>query len=182
MHCEDRAEQNRRRQERCKASPDSEDHPDRIRSVDRVCRIELLPVVLLLRRRRGDLMDELVSGFVAPVHRALRNRHFKAPPLLFGKTKGSAPFRLSLHVRDVGHTLVDGLTGAGKSVLLALMALQFRRCPEAQIFAFDFGRSIRAAAIAMGGDWHDLGGALAGASSEFVVLRRLGRVRGLTCA
>ena len=27
-----------------------------------------------------------------------------------------------------------------------------------QIFAFDFGGSIRAAALAMGGDWHDLGG------------------------
>ena len=53
-----------------------------------------------------------------------------------------------------------GPTGAGKSVLLALMALQFRRYAGAQIFAFDFGGSIRAAALAMGGDWHDLGGAL----------------------
>ncbi|AWX93979.1 hypothetical protein DPM13_16245 [Paracoccus mutanolyticus] len=33
----------------------------------------------------------------------------------------STPFRLSLHVGDVGHTLVVGPTGAGKSVLLALM-------------------------------------------------------------
>ena len=39
-------------------------------------------------------------------------------------------------------------TGAGKSVLLALMALQFRRYPDAQVFAFDFGRSMRAAALA----------------------------------
>ena len=29
------------------------------------------------------------------------------------------PFRLDLHVGDVGHTLVVGPTGAGKSVLLA---------------------------------------------------------------
>jgi type IV secretory pathway VirB4 component len=41
------------------------------------------------------------------------------------------------------------------------MALQFRRYPQSQVFAFDFGGSIRAAALAMGGDWHDLGGALA---------------------
>ena len=66
-----------------------------------------------------------------------------------------------------------GPTGAGKSVLLALMALQFRRYPESQIFAFDFGGSIRAAAIAMGGDWHDLGGAIAGETSEFVSLQPL---------
>jgi type IV secretion system protein TrbE len=89
-----------------------------------------------------------------------KDDHLEAPPLLFGKTEGSTPFRLSLHVGDVGHTLVVGPTGAGKSVLLALMALQFRRYAQSQVFAFDFGGSIRAAALAMGGDWHDLGGAL----------------------
>src|SRR3546814_5764574 len=40
------------------------------------------------------------------------------------------------------------------------MALQFRRYKGSQIFAFDFGGSIRAAALGMGGDWQDLGGAL----------------------
>jgi len=79
-----------------------------------------------------------------------RNEHLGAPPLLYGKTEGSTPFRLSLHVGDVGHTLVVGPTGAGKSVLLALMALQFRRYERSQIFAFDFGGSIRASALAMG--------------------------------
>lgn len=102
-----------------------------------------------------------------------RDHHFKAPPLLFGKTEGSTPFRFALHVGDVGHTLVVGPTGAGKSVLLALMALQFRRYPQSQVFAFDFGGSIRAAALAMGGDWHDLGGALSQAASEPVALQPL---------
>ncbi|OUJ10783.1 conjugal transfer protein TrbE, partial [Acetobacter sp. DsW_063] len=86
--------------------------------------------------------------------------HFKAAPLFYGKTAGATPFRFSLHVGDVGHTLIAGPTGAGKSVLLALMALQFRRYMGAQIFAFDFGGSMRAAALGMGGDWHDLGGGL----------------------
>src|SRR3546814_3014860 len=75
--------------------------------------------------------------------------HFSAPPLFFGKTEGSTPFRFSLHVGDVGHTLVVGPTGAGKSVLLALMALQFRRYADAQVFAFDFGGSILAASLAL---------------------------------
>lgn len=105
-----------------------------------------------------------------------RDQHLKAPALFLGKTEGSTPFRFSLHVGDVGHTLVVGPTGAGKSVLLALMALQFRRYPDAQIFAFDFGGSIRAAAIAMSGDWHDLGGAVAGESTEFVALQPLARI------
>lgn len=89
-----------------------------------------------------------------------RDEHFAAPPLLFGKTEGSTPFRLSLHVGDVGHCLIVGPTGAGKSVLLALMAMQFRRYEKGQVFAFDFGGSIRAAALACGGDWQNLGTSL----------------------
>lgn len=102
-----------------------------------------------------------------------RDLHFKGPPLLFGKTEGSTPFRFSLHVGDVGHTLVVGPTGAGKSVLLALMALQFRRYPNSQVFAFDFGGSIRAAALAMDGDWHDLLGALSDGDDKPVALQPL---------
>lgn len=104
------------------------------------------------------------------------DEHFGAPPLLYGKTEGSTPFRFSLHVGDVGHTLVVGPTGAGKSVLLALIALQFRRYPDAQVFAFDFGGSIRAAALAMGGDWHDLGGSLTDGAAVSVSLQPLARV------
>ena len=87
-----------------------------------------------------------------------RNRHLGGPPLLIARTAGSTPFRLSLHVDDVGHTLVVGPTGAGKSVLLAMLALSFRRYRDAQVFAFDFGASSRAAALAMGGDFQDLSG------------------------
>jgi type IV secretion/conjugal transfer VirB4 family ATPase len=102
-----------------------------------------------------------------------RDEHLEGPPLFFAQTEGATPFRFSLHVGDVGHTLIVGPTGAGKSVLLALMALQFRRYPGAQVFAFDFGGSIRAAALAMGGDWHDLGGALAGDAGDPVALQPL---------
>ncbi|HET6523141.1 conjugal transfer protein TrbE [Sphingopyxis sp.] len=108
---------------------------------------------------------------------AERDEHFGDAPLLYGKTEGSTPFRLSLHVGDVGHCLVVGPTGAGKSVLLALMAMQFRRYPGSQIFAFDYGGSIRAAALGMGGDWQDLGGALHDAGSDgSVALQPLARI------
>ena len=105
-----------------------------------------------------------------------RDEHLSAPPLFFARTDGATPFRFSLHVGDVGHTLIVGPTGAGKSVLLALMALQFRRYPGAQVFAFDFGGSIRAAALAMGGDWHDLGGMVSEDRTEHVALQPLARV------
>lgn len=89
-----------------------------------------------------------------------RNGHLDGPPLFLAKTQGSTPFRFVHHQGDVGHMLVVGPTGAGKSVLLAFMAMQFRRYRDAQIFAFDFGGSIRAATLAVGGAWQDLGGTI----------------------
>lgn len=88
-----------------------------------------------------------------------RNEHFGASALLFAETSGTTPFRLSTHVGDVGHMLIVGPTGAGKSVLLALMAMQFRRYERARIILFDKGWSARAAVLAMGGAHHALGAA-----------------------
>ncbi|WP_292532907.1 conjugal transfer protein TrbE [Methylocystis sp.] len=103
----------------------------------------------------------------------LQDAHLHAPPLFFARTEGSTPFRFSLHVGDVGHTLIVGPTGAGKSVLLALMALQFRRYENSQVFIFDFGGSARAATLAMGGDWNDLGGSLSDDAIDPVALQPL---------
>jgi type IV secretion system protein VirB4 len=103
-----------------------------------------------------------------------RNDHLGAPVLLHAQTTGSTPFRLSTHIGDVGHMLVVGPTGAGKSVLLALLALQFRRYANSQIIIFDKGYSARAAVLAMGGAHHALGlGADSGETLAFQPLRRI---------
>ena len=86
-----------------------------------------------------------------------RNAHLDGPPLIVTRTDGSTPFRLVTHVGDVGHTLIVGPTGMGKSVLLAVLMLQFRRYTGARIFAFDMGRSLRAAVLGLGGEHYDLG-------------------------
>ena len=86
-----------------------------------------------------------------------RNDHLDGPPLLTVRTNETTPFRLATHMGDVGHTLIVGPTGAGKSVLLALIASQFRRYPGARVTIFDKGGSARAAVLGMGGDWYDLG-------------------------
>lgn len=65
-----------------------------------------------------------------------------SPPLLQAASSGGNPFRLNLHVGDVGHTLVLGPTGSGKSTLLATLAAQFDRYPGSQVFVFDKGRSM----------------------------------------
>ncbi|TIS04650.1 MAG: conjugal transfer protein TrbE [Mesorhizobium sp.] len=79
-----------------------------------------------------------------------------SPPLC-QVASGSTPFRLNLHVEDVGHTLVFGPTGSGKSTLLALIAAQFRRYANAQIFAFDKGGSMLPLTLAIGGDHYEIG-------------------------
>jgi type IV secretion system protein VirB4 len=85
-----------------------------------------------------------------------------SPPLLHAATTGATPFRVNLHVGDVGHCLIFGPTGAGKSVLLCTVALQARRYPGVTITAFDKGRSMWATVRACGGRHHDVGGAGAG--------------------
>ena len=74
-----------------------------------------------------------------------------APPLMHCVTQGSTPFRLNLHVRDLGHTFMFGPTGAGKSTHLAILALQLRRYKGMSIFAFDKGLSMYPTAKAVGG-------------------------------
>ena len=86
-----------------------------------------------------------------------KNDHLDGPPLIVTRTDGATPFRLVTHIGDVGHTLVAGPTGMGKSVLLAILAMQFRRYFGSRIFAFDMGRSMRATILGLGGEHYDLG-------------------------
>ena len=85
----------------------------------------------------------------------------KTPPLLWARTDGSTPFRLCLHEGDVGHTLVVGATGAGKSVLVGLLLAQWRRYAGARTVTFDVGYSHYVSGRAMGAAHYDLAGPLA---------------------
>ena len=86
-----------------------------------------------------------------------RNAHLQAPALMLTSSGGSTPFWFNLHQGDVGHTLVLGPTGAGKSTLLWTMAIQFLRYPQAQVFAFDKGRSGFVTTCLVGGCHYELG-------------------------
>jgi type IV secretion system protein VirB4 len=77
---------------------------------------------------------------------------------MYAATDGSTPFRLNLHVDDLGHTLVFGPTGAGKSTLLAMIAAQFRRYKNSSIFAFDKGMSMFPLVSAAGGTHYEIAG------------------------
>ena len=80
-----------------------------------------------------------------------------APALMQCVTHGSTPFRFNLHVRDLGHTLMFGPTRAGKSVHLAMIALQMRRYEGMTIYSFDKGLSMYPTTKAVGGAHFEIG-------------------------
>ncbi|KTD38605.1 conjugal transfer protein TrbE [Legionella nautarum] len=79
-----------------------------------------------------------------------------SPPLMHCVTSGNSPFRLNLHVRDLGHGIVFGPTRSGKSTLLGLIALSWRRYPGARIYAFDKGMSMYPTCKGVGGEHYTI--------------------------
>lgn len=111
---------------------------------------------------RQPLLSTLNLSHMIPLSAAwagpVRNDHLDGPPLMMTKTNGNTPFRLVTHIGDVGHMMIVGPTGAGKSVLLSLIAMQFRRYANSQIYSFDVGGSALAHTAGMGGRFYALGG------------------------
>ncbi len=81
-----------------------------------------------------------------------------SPALMQCVTQGATPFRLNLHVDDLGHTFIFGPTGAGKSTHLGMLAAQLRRYPDMSLYCFDKGRSLYPLVKACGGLHFDVGG------------------------
>jgi type IV secretion system protein VirB4 len=81
-----------------------------------------------------------------------------SPPLMQCVTQGATPFRLNLHVNDLGHTFIFGPTGSGKSTLLGMLAAQLRRYEGMSLYCFDKGRSLYPLVKACGGLHFDVAG------------------------
>lgn len=96
-----------------------------------------------------------------------------SPPLLYAATDGATPFRLSLHVGDLGHFAIFGPPGAGKSTLLNCLIAQHFRYPKAQVFGFDFGYSMFTLCEAAGGNHYDIANDQAQTSVGFCPLGQL---------
>ena len=111
---------------------------------------------LLSTRNVADLLP-ITSVWPGLAHNPSSYFPAGSPPLMWAATGGSTPFRVNLHDSDVGHALILGKTGSGKSVLLAMLAAQFLRYPRAQVFVFDVGYSMWALAKAAGAVHYDLG-------------------------
>jgi type IV secretion system protein VirB4 len=82
----------------------------------------------------------------------------QAPALMQCMTQGATPFRLNLHVDDLGHTFLFGPTGAGKSTHLAILAAQLRRYEGMSLYCFDKGMSLYPLVKACGGRHFEVAG------------------------
>ncbi|MHB8368919.1 MAG: VirB4 family type IV secretion/conjugal transfer ATPase [Leptospirales bacterium] len=120
-----------------------------------------LPGVASMDLRRSlflsdNLADLLPMTSVWPG--LVENRHLGGPSLLYTITRSATPFRVNIHVEDVGHTLVIGPTGRGKTVLLMLLAAQWLKYQNSQVFLFDKGYGALKLTAAVGGVHYDIAG------------------------
>lgn len=102
------------------------------------------------------------------------------PALLEARARTGEHFSLNLHEGDVGHTLMFGPTGSGKSVLLARIVAAWLRYPDAQVIFFDRQRSIAHACAALGGTFLEPGIPGSSGIAPFAHLGRLGASWGLS--
>ena len=79
-------------------------------------------------------------------------------PLITCSTNYGTPFYLNLNNGDVGHSLIFGPTGAGKSTILGLLTVSYLKYPNSTVFIIDKGCSALTMTLAVGGEYIDPSG------------------------
>ena len=82
--------------------------------------------------------------------------HLRREALAIFETPHATPYSFNLHVQDVGHTLVLGATGSGKSFLLNFLITHGRKY-EPLTVVLDLGHSYRKLAALLDGRYVELG-------------------------
>ncbi|MBY0379364.1 MAG: hypothetical protein K2P99_03070 [Burkholderiales bacterium] len=80
-----------------------------------------------------------------------------SPPLFYVDTPTFGVFKGSLHWQDIGHSLILGSSGTGKSTLLLFLAFSQLRYKNSQVFAFDYKRSMMPFTYGINGEHYDIG-------------------------
>ena len=86
----------------------------------------------------------------------MRSTHLNAEALAVFETQHQTPYHFNLHVDDVGHTLVLGATGSGKSFLLNFLVMHAQKYDPLTVI-FDLGHSYRKLATLLDGSYLELG-------------------------
>ena len=84
------------------------------------------------------------------------SRHLQKPALFTFETPTAVPYAFNLHVDDVGHTLVLGATGSGKSFLLNVLVTHIQQYDLLTV-VLDLGHSYRKLAGLLDGGYLELG-------------------------
>ena len=82
--------------------------------------------------------------------------HLGAPALAVFETPEHTPYYFNLHVDDVGHGVVLGSTGSGKSFLLNFLITQLQQ-HDPRVIVLDLGHSYRKLATLLEGAYVELG-------------------------
>jgi type IV secretion/conjugal transfer VirB4 family ATPase len=82
--------------------------------------------------------------------------HLRREALAIFETRHHTPYHLALHVQDVGHMLVLGATGSGKSFLLNFLITHAQKYDPLTV-VFDLGHSYRKLATLLQGSYVELG-------------------------
>jgi type IV secretion system protein VirB4 len=82
--------------------------------------------------------------------------HLQREALAVFETPHQTPYAFNLHVQDVGHTLVLGATGSGKSFLLNFLVTHAQKYEPLTVI-LDLGHSYRKLATLLGGSYLELG-------------------------
>lgn len=92
-----------------------------------------------------------------------------SPALLCASTINQTPVFCNFHVEDVGHHIICGASGYGKTVKQRALIVSYLRYKDAQIFAFDNQRGFYTITKSCGGDFYEILGE--GASISFCPLQ-----------
>ncbi|WFW29845.1 MAG: VirB4 family type IV secretion/conjugal transfer ATPase [Wolbachia endosymbiont of Menacanthus eurysternus] len=104
--------------------------------------------------RKGTISSLNLSGFASqhnyPTGKKFNN-HWGDAVTVFDTTSGT-PFFFNFHIRDVGHTMIIGPTGSGKTVLMNFLCAQAMKFSP-RIFFFDKDRGAEIFLRALGGTY-----------------------------
>ena len=102
-------------------------------------------------------LAHFLPGLTAAWRGPERDEYLQGGPWFYATTEQHTLFRIVNHLRDVGHFMVLGSTGAGKSTLANWLRAMWLQYPQTQAKLFDLDRHGRLLTLLLGGSWYDLG-------------------------
>ena len=84
------------------------------------------------------------------------DEHLGHGPWFLARTEGASLVRIVHHVRDIGHSLILGNSGSGKSTFVGFGMAQWLMYPHTRGTILDVGRTARLLTLLCGGQWINL--------------------------